>query len=113
MNGYIFDENVPSRLTFRPSLPVTAVTVLGLSPTDSEIWDYARLHELTIVAKDSDFSARIILATPPPWVVHLRFGNLRRRAFHALLARAWPQVEELLKTNKLVNVYLDRVEGVR
>ena len=24
----------------------------------------------------------------------------------------WPQVEALLKTHKLVNVYLDRVEGV-
>ena len=55
---------------------------------------------------------RIIASTPPPWVVHLRFGNLRRSEFHIRLARAWPQVEALLKTHKLVNVYLDRVEGV-
>jgi predicted nuclease of predicted toxin-antitoxin system len=55
---------------------------------------------------------RIILRSPPPWVVHLRFGNLRRREFHAVLARVWPQVEGLLETHKLVNVYTDRVEGV-
>ena len=44
------------------------------------------------------FSERIILRSPPPWVVHLRFGNLPRRYFHALLAKVWPQVETLLKT---------------
>jgi len=65
-----------------------------------------------IVSKDADFSERIILRTPSPWVVHLRFGNLRRREYHALLARVWPQVEAFLKTYKLVNVYADRVEGV-
>jgi predicted nuclease of predicted toxin-antitoxin system len=64
------------------------------------------------VTKDADFSDRIILGAPPPWVVHLRFGNLRRGDFHALFARVWPQVEALLKTHKLVNVYAERVEGI-
>ena len=54
----------------------------------------------------------IIVAAPPPWVVHLRFGNLRRKEYHAHLTRVWPQVEALLKSHKLVNVYADRVEGV-
>ena len=52
------------------------------------------------------------MAAPPPWVVHLRFGNLRRKEYHAHLTRVWPQVEALLKSHKLVNVYADRVEGV-
>ena len=82
------------------------------APTDTQVWEFARRRELVIVSKDADFSERIILRTPPPWVVHLRFGNLRRRDYHALLARVWPQVEALLKTYKLVNVYADRVEGV-
>jgi predicted nuclease of predicted toxin-antitoxin system len=68
---------------------------------------------LVIVSKDADFSDRIILQSPPPWVVHLRFGNLRRKEFHARLARVWPQVEGLLKTHKLVNVYADRLEGIQ
>jgi hypothetical protein len=29
-----------------------------------------------------------------------------------LLARAWPQIETLLKSHKLVNVYADRIEGI-
>ena len=49
---------------------------------------------------------------PRPWVVHLRFGNVQRKEFHALLARVWPQIESLLKSHKLVNVYADRLEGI-
>ena len=112
MKGFFFDENLPSRLTFKPGLPVVTTTSLGSSPTDTQVWEFAQRRELVIVSKDADFSERIILRMPPPWVVHLRFGNLRRKEYHALLARVWPQVETLLKTYKLVNVYADRVEGV-
>jgi len=112
MKGFLFDENLPSRLTFQPGLPVTSTASLGSSPSDTQVWDYAKREELVIVTKDADFSGRIILTTPPPWVVHLRFGNIRRRNFHALMARIWPQVEALLKTHKLVNVHADRVEGI-
>ena len=113
MKGFLLDQNLPARLTFAPTLPVTAAIAVGRNPTDSELWDYAMREELAIVSKDADFSDRIILGTPPPWVVHLRFGNLRRKDFHALLARVWPQIESLLKSNKLVNVYADQVEGIK
>ena len=112
MKGFLFDQNLPSRLIFKPSLPVVATTTLGSNPTDTELWNHARQERLAIVSKDADFSDRIIVAAPPPWVVHLRFGNLRRKEYHAHLTRVWPQVEALLKSHKLVNVYADRVEGV-
>ncbi len=112
MKGFFLDENLPSRIQFTPSLPVFTTSDISSSPTDTDVWEFTRRRELVIVSKDADFSQRIILQTPPPWVVHLRFGNLRRKAFHALLARVWPQVEALLKTHKLVNVYADRVEGI-
>lgn len=113
MKGFLFDENLPARLTFQPGLPVISSAVLGASPSDTQVWEHAQRADLVIVTKDADFSGRIILHPPPPRVVHLRFGNLRRREFHALLARVWPQVEALLKTHKLVNVHADRVEGIR
>ena len=112
MKGFLLDENLPVRLRFTPSLPVISVSALGASPSDTAVWEFAQRDELVIVTKDADFSGRIILSEPPPWVVHLRFGNLRRGDFHALLRRAWPQVESLLKRYKLVNVCADRVEGI-
>jgi hypothetical protein len=39
------------------------------------------------------------------------YGKLRGNEYHALLACRWRQIESLLKTNKLVNVYIDRLEG--
>ena len=112
MKGFLLDQNLPARLAFVPSLPFVHATALGPNPTDTEIWLYAREHDLVIVTKDADFSGRMILAEPPPRVVHLKFGNLRRAAFHQRLAAVWPQIERLLPTHKLVNVYSDRIEAV-
>lgn len=112
MKGFLFDENLPTRLRFTPKLPIIPAVKAGKTPSDTQIWDYARKHDLVIVSKDADFSDRIVVSSPPPKVVHLRFGNLRRDEFHALLARVWPKVEMLLKSHKLVNVYADRIEGV-
>ncbi len=112
MKGFLLDENLPRNLTFAPALPTIHSQELGASVSDSALWDYARAQALAIVSKDADFSHRIMLASPPPWVVHLRFGNLRRRDFHRLLARVWPTIESLLPQHKLVNVYADRIEAV-
>lgn len=54
----------------------------------------------------------MLLSNPPQWIVHLRFGNLRKREFHDLLARLWPQVEALLPKHKLVIVYADLIEAI-
>jgi predicted nuclease of predicted toxin-antitoxin system len=112
MKGYLFDENLPSRITVSTALPIKNTKDVGASPSDTELWEYARKNELVIVSKDADFSARIIIQRPPPWVVHLRFGNLRLKDFHSVLTRVWPQVEVGLETSKLILVYRDRVEGI-
>lgn len=112
MKGFLFDENLPIQIQFVPSLPVEHVTNLGKSLSDTDIWNYAKENDLVIVTKDADFSERIILATPPPKVIHLRFGNMRRKEFHAFLERVWPQIEGLIEYHKLVNVYQHNVESV-
>jgi predicted nuclease of predicted toxin-antitoxin system len=112
MKGYLFDGNVPSRLRFSPKLPIIPLSNVSRNPSDSQIWDFARRNDLVIVSKDADFSDRIITSSPPPRVVHLRFGNLRRNKYHTMFARRWLQIESLLKTNKLINVYAERLEGI-
>jgi predicted nuclease of predicted toxin-antitoxin system len=113
VNDFLFDENLPSKITFKPRLPVVHARELAVSASDTMLWSYARQHSLAVVTKDADFQYRALLTSPPPWVVHLRFGNLRRRDFLALLARLWPRIEALLPSHKLVNVYADRIEAIR
>jgi len=112
VKGFLFDENLPLNLQFTPSLPVIHVTNLGNSLSDSEIWQYAIANDLVIVTKDVDFSDRIIISNPPPRVVHLRFGNLRKRDFHSFLKGIWSEIEELLEEHKLINVYLTKIEAI-
>jgi predicted nuclease of predicted toxin-antitoxin system len=68
---------------------------------------------LAIVTKDADFSQRIILTSPPPRVIHLRIGNMRREEFGEWLKQCWPKIEKAAKNHKLTNVYLDRIQTVR
>ncbi|HET6246793.1 MAG TPA: DUF5615 family PIN-like protein [Tepidisphaeraceae bacterium] len=113
MRGFLFDENIPVPLRFSPSLPVIHATLLGRGTSDSELWQYAVDNALVIVSKDADFADRVMAATPPPWIVHLRFGNLRRIAFETTLASAWPHIESLLPAHKLIRVFANRIESVR
>lgn len=112
MKGFLFDENLPINIQFSPSLPLEYVTDLRESLSDTEIWEYAKINDLAIVTKDADFSDRIITLSPPPRIVHLRFGNMRKRDFHAFLSSVWPRIEALIKTHKLVNVYLHGFESI-
>jgi predicted nuclease of predicted toxin-antitoxin system len=84
----------------------------GKSLTDSEVWAHAKANDLVIVTKDSDFSYRIATTDPPPHVVPLRIGNLRSRELRQLIEVQWPQIEFLLATAKLINVYDNRIEAV-
>jgi predicted nuclease of predicted toxin-antitoxin system len=111
MNGFLFDENLPTKIQFTPSLTVIHVSILGESPSDSQIWKYAKDRELIIVTKDADFSDRLMLDLSPPKVVHLRFGNMRKKEFHSFLLNVWAEIESLVITHKLINVYLDRIEA--
>ena len=113
MNGFLFHENLPSKIQFTPSVPIIHVSILGNSPSDTHIWEYAKETGLVIVTKDADFSDRLMLDLSPPKVVHLRFGNMRKSAFHSFLARVWSRIEDLVIDHKLINVYLDQIEAFK
>lgn len=80
--------------------------------SDTMLGEHAQSNSYARITKDVDFSNRIMLSAPPPWIVHLRIGNMSRREFDAFRARRWPEVEALLPTHKLINVYEDRIEAV-
>jgi predicted nuclease of predicted toxin-antitoxin system len=109
---FLIDVNLPYRFSLWSGDAFQHMRDVGETWTDSQIWHYARSRNLTIVTKDTDFSDRMMVSTPPPRVIHIRFGNLRMRDFHASLSALWPQIVELSATNRLVRVYLDRLEAI-
>lgn len=112
MNGIILDENLPFNIRLPTDLPVIHVSSLGESPTDHDIWFFAKENDLVILTKDADFSYMIATATPPPRVVHLRIGNMRLNLLKTHLSQWWPRIEARLMVAKLINVYSDRIEVI-
>jgi predicted nuclease of predicted toxin-antitoxin system len=113
MARFLIDANLPFHFGLWNSDEYLHVFKINDEWSDTEIWNYARQHDLVIVTKDTDFSDRIILGDPPPRVIHVRIGNMKIRNFHVLLNKIWPEVCELITTHKLIRVYPDYIECIR
>jgi predicted nuclease of predicted toxin-antitoxin system len=109
---FLIDANLPYHFSLWKSSEFCHVFDLNELWSDTEIWNYARAHNLTIVTKDADFSNRILFTSPPPKVIHLRIGNLKMRELFDVLNKQWPEIMEFSKSHKLVNFYLNRIEGI-
>jgi predicted nuclease of predicted toxin-antitoxin system len=112
MPQYLIDENLPYYFELWNSDKFIHVHDITKIKTDAEIWEYAKTTYLIIVSKDSDFSNRIISKSPPPKVIHIRYGNVRIQELHRLLNSMWIQIENEILEHKLVNVYIDRIESI-
>lgn len=112
MKGLLVDENLPAGLKLPTAFPILHVTDLSASPSDTLVWQHAQEQGLVIVTKDADFSHRILTSEPPPWIVHVRLGNLRLRPFVQQLTSAWPTIESLLPKHKLISILPGRIEAI-
>jgi len=112
MPRFLIDVNLPCRFSLWAGEGYAHMRDVGESWTDTQIWQYARDRDMVIVSKDADFSDRAMVSTPPPRVVHIRFGNMRMQGFHGLLTSFWPRIIDLSAANRLVQVYQDRIEAI-
>lgn len=112
MLRYLLDVNLPYRLKVWQSPEFLHQRDVDDTMPDADIWEFARLRDLTIVTKDSDFSDRILVKQPPPRVIHLRVGNMKFQQMDDFIAHNWAVIRSLSETHKLVSVYLDRIEVV-
>ncbi|MDQ3750458.1 MAG: DUF5615 family PIN-like protein [Acidobacteriota bacterium] len=112
MKKYLIDANLPSKIKVWQTGEFEFVNKINDEWSDSEIWEYARTQNLTIVTKDTDFSHRIIVSKPPPKIIHLKIGNIKLREFESFINNFWEDIERLSQNHKLVNVFLDRIEAV-
>jgi predicted nuclease of predicted toxin-antitoxin system len=109
MAKFLIDANLPFRFSIWNTNRYQHQTELGDSWTDSEIWEYAKKNNLTIVTKDSDFSDRIMMSEPPPRVIHIKLGNLKLSQMHDFFNKHWETIIDLSENHKLVNVYNDQI----
>lgn len=112
MSKYLIDVNLPYRFALWTGEGFLLRIEINESATDDEIWRFARLSNLTIVTKDSDFSHRIMLSDPPPKVIHIRVGNMKIKEFFRTMSSIWSHVVLLSDNHKLVNVFNDRIEAI-
>lgn len=112
MAKYLIDANLPYYFNLWNSPNYLHQLDLRPDADDSEIWEFAKQNNLIIVTKDADFSDRIMFATPPPRVIHIRVGNMKFVDFHYFMTKIWPEIEKLAIENKLINVFKDRIETI-
>jgi predicted nuclease of predicted toxin-antitoxin system len=112
MPRYLVDANLPYYFSVWREEAYEHVIDIDPGMKDSQIWEYAKKHELTIITKDADFSDRMLLNDPPPRVIHIRLGNMKIKTFYNLIQPIWEEVLLLSQRHKLVNVYADRIEGI-
>ncbi|GHB83079.1 DUF5615 family PIN-like protein [Persicitalea jodogahamensis] len=112
MAKYLIDINLPYYFSLWNNEDYIHQSDISNTAEDTEIWQYAKQNNLTILTKDADFSNRILLSQPPPRVIHIRIGNASVREFHNVLNLSWNDVLALSESHKLVTVFKDRVEAM-
>ena len=112
MTPLFIDENLPRSLCGRLGRAATHATDHGSRLEDREIWERNRVPGGLVVTQDADFFDRIMLDGPPPQVVWVRTGNMRRRDLEERLVGVWPEIERLLSESALIEIYRDRVVGM-
>jgi predicted nuclease of predicted toxin-antitoxin system len=112
MIHYLIDENLPYYFSLWDNPKFKHVYDLKGIQSDNEIWEYSKKNNLVIVTKDTDFSNKIMFKSPPPKVIHIRFGNVKIQKLHELLNNTWSDIEKEIENHKLINVFIDRIESI-
>jgi predicted nuclease of predicted toxin-antitoxin system len=112
MAEFVIDANLPYSISSWKNSRFVHLLDLNEEWSDSEVWQHAKQNQLTIITKDSDFSHRMMVSTPPPKVIHFRIGNMRLRELQAFINQHWSEIETLSKDHKLVIVYADLIEAI-
>lgn len=109
---FLIDVNLPYRFSLWDKPEYIHQKDIDDEWSDEQIWEYAQESGLTIITKDTDFYNKIILAEPPPRVIHIKLGNMKLRALYTALNEVWPKVISLSEENKLVSVFPDKIEAI-
>ena len=93
----LLDQNLALKLVARLSdlFPDSVhVQNVGMDcANDLQVWEYAHIHELTIVTKDSDFNIMSMYKGFPPKVIWLKTGNCTTSQIEFLLRSRFADIQ--------------------
>ncbi|MGS2723015.1 DUF5615 family PIN-like protein [Porticoccus sp. GXU_MW_L64] len=100
----LLDQNLSRRIipALCESYPDSShVSLLGMeTTTDKEIWEYARIHDFSIVTLDADFHEHSLLMGGPPLVIWLKCGNQPKATILKKLLSSQTAIEEAFIGNE-------------
>ena len=112
MSEFLVEVNLPYKFKLWHDERFEHVREIDDEWSDSQIWQYAKERDLTIITKDVEFSNRIITTEPPPKVIHIKVGNMKLSEFRHFMLTNWEEIERMSVNHKLVDVYQDRITGI-
>ena len=96
----LFDNNISHRVLLKIAdiFPHSLHVMLKNldESTDLEVWKYAKLNDLAIVTKDSDFNDLAIYRGIPPKIIWIKLGNCKVDAIAILLRENYESIVEFL-----------------
>ena len=113
MPDFLIDANLPAKISIWQNERFIHIASLDPCWDDEVLWEYAKTNSLTIISKDKDFLILQLLKNTPPKVVHVKVGNLKLNDFISIIERSWDEVEILLASHTLINIYSDRIEAIK
>ncbi len=106
MKLLLVDNQLPialSRFLSAQGFESVHVMDVGLDETgDREIWDYATLHDYTIVSKDEDFLHLSYAFPTGPQFIWVRLGNCRKVVLLETFLNVLPLLREALESGQKV-----------
>jgi predicted nuclease of predicted toxin-antitoxin system len=54
-----------------------------------------------------------MLEGPPPKVIWVRLGNIRRKDLEMYLSNLWPRITDLLLDSDLIEIHSDTLEAIQ
>jgi predicted nuclease of predicted toxin-antitoxin system len=108
----LLDEHLSARLVesladLYPGSEQVLASGLG-GAGDGVVWEYAKLHGLTVVSKDSDFFDRSSRQGAPPKVIWIRLGNCSTNDVERLLRSQYEAIRRFLEESSETCLRLGR-----
>lgn len=99
----LFDQNISFRIVkkIEDFLPNSSqVRLLGLeNAKDSDIWEYAKNNDYTIITFDTDFYDLSLIKGTPPKIIWLRIGNTSTTSLIDCLKLNFELILEFIQNN--------------